>query len=214
MLLFHPHQYSKFWRSLIVTHQRTWRTTCSSSFWHTLTIPTVTSSHFSPGSEKSMIPKSWRSGNFARSVEMASRCHQPPYPGGQRAVFRHSLIRGGLGGGKEKNRQEGKHTLRCDARLQRSWEFIFSVFHHARLMFVQVQKIFWVGSGVFFLLESECLVATSLNMLDLWFKLDVKQLTAAPVVASGVGEFSTYFQIRKTLPPNVYLQGQFLHCPS
>lgn len=175
----------------------------------TNTITTVTSSHFSPGSEKSRLPKSWRARAICRQRWNGESLSPDAAPWWAKAQFSPLFNLGGRERGvwEEKNRQEGKHTRRCDARLQRSREFIFSVFHHARLMFVQLQKKKNLSSWQrdFFLLKSECLVVTSLNMLDLRLELNAKQLTAAPVVAGGIDAFSTHLLIRKTPLPDVYL---------
>lgn len=69
------------------------------------------------------------------------------------------------------------------------------------------RKSFEVATGFlfFFLLKSECLVATSLRKAGL--AVGTRCDTAAPVVAGGIDTFSASVRIRKTALPDVYLQA-------
>lgn len=78
---------------------------------------------------------------------MARRCHQPQHPDEPTGPFSPVLNLEGEREGKKRKEKEKHHTCSSDARLQRSREFIFSAFHHARLMFVQLQKPFELTTG-------------------------------------------------------------------
>lgn len=83
-------------------------------------ITTETTSHFSPGSEKSTLPKPWLARQFASSVEMPSRCHEPQHPDGPTCRFRHSLISRVRERGKElTGRKTHVELRRWDAKEQR-----------------------------------------------------------------------------------------------